>query len=371
MKILHATTFVNGGAGNVLVDLAMLQMEAGHEIRIVANKTEFDEYRHYQEPIQRLQRAGIQLETFDSLFKRDTALNRNAAMDLRAHFSTFSPFDVVHAHASVPAKVCKKAFIQSQGRPLFIQTMHGWGLNKNQRMEEDDVNTMNTLNGVATLNESGKKLLISKGVSNSRLHVIPNGISTKLSTSTLLSSSLSRFLASQDWVLKFLCIGEIGVRKNLIFLMNAIRHLNEIGIRCCAVFIGPEQCEGYFQECVNKSATAKMTFWTGEIKNASSHLQHFDAMVLPSKSEGMPLSILEAFRAKKLVFGSRISEIEELIGKRRGILFGIESTREFVKSVVNFDTNDAQKITENAYNFFHKQLSLDSMFKAYLKLYQR
>ena len=371
MKILHATTFLNGGAGKVLVDLALLQMEAGHEIRIVANKTEFDQYTHYQEPLKRLQRAGIQLETFDSLFKRDTVLNGKAARDLRSHFSTFSPFDVVHAHASVPAKVCKKAFVQFHSRPLFIQTMHGWGLNKSQHMEAEDIKTMNTLDGVATLNESGKKLLISKGVSNSRLHIIPNGISTKLSANSDVSLNLSKFLTCQNWVLKFLCIGEIGVRKNQIFLMNAIRHLNEMGIRCCAVFMGPEQGEGYFQDCVKRSATAKMTFWTGEIKNASSHLHHFDAMVLPSKSEGMPISILEAFRAKKLVFGSRIPEIEELIGKRRGILFGLESTREFVKCVVNFDTNDAQKITENAYNFFCKQFTLKSMFKAYLKLYQR
>ena len=49
MKILHATTFLNGGAGRVLMDLAIQQKNKGHEVFVVANKSEYEGYFHYKE----------------------------------------------------------------------------------------------------------------------------------------------------------------------------------------------------------------------------------------------------------------------------------------------------------------------------------
>ena len=63
--------------------------------------------------------------------------------------------------------------------------------------------------------------------------------------------------------------------------MNAIRSLNELGICCCAVFMGPEQSKGYFENCVKKSSSKHWTYWTGETENASSYIEHFDAVILP------------------------------------------------------------------------------------------
>ena len=88
-----------------------------------------------------------------------------------------------------------------------------------------------------------------------------------------------------------------------------------------AVFMGPEQSKGYFENCVKKSSSKHWTYWTGETENASSYIEHFDAVILPSKSEGMPITILEAFRAKVPVIASRIPENEELLNARRGPLF--------------------------------------------------
>ncbi len=371
MNILHATTFLNGGAGKILVDLALLQAEAAHQVWVIANKSEFDGHSHYQEQIERLKDAGVPFETYDSLFKRNSELNRKAAMDLRSQFSTLSRFDVVHAHASVPAKICKQAFSHQHSKPVFIQTMHGWGLNKTIEMENEDVQTMNSLDGIVALNEIGRNLLISKGVKKSLLHVIANGVSTKIPPISDLRIEISQFLQSRKWDMRFLCVGEVGERKNQLFLMRAIKQLNESGVACCVVFMGPEQNEGYYYECVKESYVDEFCFWTGEVPNASSYMQHFDAVVLPSKSEGMPISIIEAFRAKVLVFGSRISEIEELLSEQRGYLFDIESTQEFVERVTCFDSSSVQEITQNAYKLYRNQYTLSAVADAYFELYQK
>jgi glycosyltransferase involved in cell wall biosynthesis len=370
MNILHATTFLNGGAGNVLVDLALLQAEAGHQVWVIANKSEFDGHSHYQEQINRLRDASVPFETFDSLFKRDLVLNCKAVLELRARFSRSAQFNIVHAHASVPAKICKQAFTDQHPKPFSIQTMHGWGLNKTRTMEEDDIDTMNSLNGVVVLNESGKNLLVSKGVEESLLHIIPNGISTEIPPVCDLSTEISQFLYNRRWNFRFLCVGEVGDRKNQLFLMRAIKQLNEYGVECSVVFMGPEQNEGYYDQCIIESCADEFCYWAGEVPNASSYMQHFDAIVLPSKSEGMPISIIEAFRAKVLVFGSRIPEIEELLGELRGYLFDIESTKEFVGRVTCFDRSFVPEITHNAYELYCNQFTLSTMAHAYFELYQ-
>jgi L-malate glycosyltransferase len=371
MNILHVTTFLNGGAGKVLVDLAMSQADSGHQVCVIANKTEFEGYRHYKEHVERLSYSGIFFETCDSLFKRDPFLNKRASHELIEIFSDSKVFDVVHSHASLPAKICYEAFSESHTKPFYIQTMHGWGLNKTEQMEEDDVNTMNTLDSIVSLNQSGKKLLLSKGVKHSLLHVIPNGISCNLPRETKLSSDLTNFLGMRKWYMKFLCIGEVGERKNQIFLMRALNQLNQMGIVCSAVFIGPEQNVGYYAKCIKDNCVDGLCYWIGEVPNASSYMQHFDAVVLPSNSEGMPISIIEAFRAKVLVFGSRISEIEELLSEQRGYLFDIESTQEFVELVTSFDPSSVPDITQNAYKLYRNQYTLSVVADAYFELYQK
>lgn len=370
MNILHATTFLNGGAGKILVDLALLQVEAGHQVWVIANKSEFDGHSHYQEQIERLKDAGVPFETFDSLFKRNPVLNRKAAMDIRSRFSVLTRIDVVHSHASVPAKTCKLAFSNLHPKPFSIQTMHGWGLNKTKAMEEEDVETMNFLDGVVVLNESGRNLLISKGVKKSLLHIIANGVSTEIPPISEERREISQFLKSRKWDMKFLCVGEVGERKNQLFLMRAIKKLNQRGVTCCTVFMGPEQNEGYYDNCIKANGVDEFCFWTGEIHSACSYMPYFDAVVLPSKSEGMPLSIIEAFRANVLVFGSRIPEIKELLSDQRGYLFDIESTEEFVELVTFFDWSSVRKIIQKAQTFYRNKYTLSTACDSYFKLYK-
>jgi glycosyltransferase involved in cell wall biosynthesis len=248
--------------------------------------------------------------------------------------------------------------------------MHGWGLNKTKAMEEQDVQTMNSLDGVVVLNESGRNLLISKGIKKSLLHIISNGVSTEIPPISEVSIEISQFLKSRKWDMKFICVGEVGERKNQLFLMRAIKKLNQRGVTCCAVFMGPEQKEGYYDNCIKANGVDELCFWTGEIDNACSYMQHFDAVVLPSKSEGMPLSIIEAFRANVLVFGSRIPEIKELLSDQRGYLFDIESTQEFVELVTFFDWSSVHKIIQKAHTFYRNKYTLSTMCDSYFKIYK-
>ena len=178
MKILHATTFLNGGAGRVLMDLAIHQKHEGHEVFVVANKSEYEGYFHYKEYLQAIKKNKIKVLLYDSLFIRDKRLNQNATGEISKFFNNYNCFDVIHAHASIPAYVTRKAFSQDKNLKV-IQTMHGWGSNKTPLMEAQDVEIMNSLNHVVVLTKSDKELLVSKGINQTKIKIIQNGIKRK------------------------------------------------------------------------------------------------------------------------------------------------------------------------------------------------
>ena len=367
MKILHATTFLNGGAGRVLMDLATLQKRKGHEVYVVANKTEYEGYFHYKEYLQVMKEHKIKVHLFDSLFIRDNRLNQNAIREISDYFNRYECFDVVHAHASIPAYVAKKAFIQNKDM-LVIQTMHGWGSNKTPLMEKQDVKIMNSLNCVVALTKSDKLHLVSKGVKQSKIKIIPNGIK-KEKTKKKLPKKIADFI-SQKWDLRILCIGEIGKRKNQKFLVETINKAYQLGYRFCLVLVGPEEMPGYYEENIEKLCDKEILLRTGEVKEASKLISHFDCLILPSKSEGMPITILEAFREKTVVMGSEIPGIKDILrNNENGFIFNLKKNKELLNKLINFDEDKKINILKSARRDFLEKYTLESVADMYQNLY--
>ncbi len=370
LNILHITTFLNGGAGKALVDLVNYQKNLGHNIRVVVNRREYGEYKHYPEHIASLKALGVKTDYYDSLFKRDQKLNKTAIKSLSQSLKNHAVFHLVHAHAAMPARIALDTFSAHREKPKFIQTMHGWGISKSRVMEKQDIKTMNSLDVVVSLNNSGKRLLLKKGLATSKIKIIPNGINSKTPNSKYFENQIESFIERDDWHLRFLCIGEIGNTKNQVFLLKALKDLELLGFKCCVVFIGPEQKKGYLARELTSTNTNHLTYWTGHIKDASSYMHYFDALILPSKSEGMPLSALEAFRAKIPFLGSDIPEFNDFVNHQRtGFLFSTKKTEFFINLIQKYDKKLWKTVAQNAHKEFLSKYNLEQMGSSYEKLY--
>jgi hypothetical protein len=101
MRILHLTTFLQGGAGRIIAALAVAQRRSGHDVTVVADDGGEDGYGSYPEYLAALAAAGVGYATLRSTFKRELPLAMQAAQQLRA-IAGPSPPDIVHTHASIP-----------------------------------------------------------------------------------------------------------------------------------------------------------------------------------------------------------------------------------------------------------------------------
>lgn len=373
LNILHITTFLQGGAGRVLKDLAVSQKQSGNNVLVITTSTEVPGYYNYKEYFQCLDESSIQYFKFDSTFKRDIYLNLNVANEVRALVQS-NDIDIIHAHASVPALV---GIIGRSGVGRYVpvlQTMHGWGLNKKPEQEKMDVTVMNGIDQVVTVSESDKKLLVQKGVQENKIITIYNGIEKNKNCEIINDNVISEILDYKRRGYKIVgCIGSVCIRKNQQLLIEAVNRMSR-GRKVFCAFIGEGHIISELQQKVYEYDLQDRIKFYGYMEDASHLIKYFDYFILPSKSEGFPVAITEAFREKVPVIASDIDAIKEIVkDNANGFLFSSndESSLSIVLEKAMFDTeeNHRECIINAAYNCYKEKFQLEKMIKSYENTY--
>ena len=319
MRILHVTTYLQGGAGRVIADLAIQQRRAGHDVIVFSDSGSQPGYGSYPEYLAALSRAGVEQHAVRSTFTRDVPLNVDAAGELSRLIGN-RQIDVVHAHAAIPAMVARLG-CGSRSTPIVV-TMHGWGIAKTSDQARTDVTLLGLADVVITPSAALRVRLQRLGVRQNAL-VVPYGIAAK-SSKPIDDADAARLASIRrrgDRIV--MCIGTVGERKNQQLLVQA---LTEEGCGSLhAVFVGEGEASGLLAVAAERGVEERVHV-LGHRAEASRYLQHADVVALPSRDEGLPLVLLEAMREGVPIVGSDIPEILEALGGGRfGYVFSGES----------------------------------------------
>lgn len=371
LNILHLTTFLQGGAGRILTDLALAQRGKQSGVYVLASKTPEPGYCSYEEYIKKLQESNIPLFEEDSSFKRDLGANLHFANKAREIINQYE-IDLIHAHAAVPALAGLIARSGLKRSIPVIQTMHGWGTNKRPEHEKMDVTIMNGLDQVVTVSHSDKQLLIEKGVQKAKIKVIYNGIAGE-ENDEVDPQVEAELLEYKNKGYKIIgCIGTLCERKNQQLLLDAIKVLRKDHNLFCA-FIGEGDLLPKMQKQIVQENLHQNVRLYGYKPMASNYIKYFDVFVLPSTSEGFGLTIVEAFKEKTPVIASDIEVFKELITDgQEGFLFEnkcLPSLIGAIKKVLSLPPREIDEITSNGYMRFKQDFALDRMIEKYNQLY--
>ena len=313
MKILHLTTFLQGGAGRVIVDLIAEQQRARHDVSLVTSRTGAPGYGHYPAYLEALYRMDVPVLMVDSLFAREPGANLAVVRALDARYPRGSEPDILHGHAAVPGHIAL-TFAGARRRPMaIVQTMHGWGVHKTAAQTAADVTVMNLVDRVGVPSRHAADQLIGLGVATRQVTVVPYGIRPlAASRDTRDDDALVEIdRARRDGAFVIACVGTIGARKNQRLLVEALAHVPK-SVAIHAVFVGDGDADG-LRACAETAGVARRVQVLGYRPAARQIAALADALVLPSESEGQPLAVLEAFQDGTLVVVSDIPELTELV----------------------------------------------------------
>jgi L-malate glycosyltransferase len=374
--IVHMTTFLQGGAGRAICELALNQQELGFQTLVVASKTPEPGYENYPEYVARLKERGIQLLFCDSTFKRDLGLNLNVVKELRRSIN-WDSVDIVHSHAAIPSLIALILTSRSR-RPIpVVQTMHGWGSKKTPAQEAMDFVILNEVDRIITTSYASAAFLKEKLVRSDLIQVIPCGLAEDAGTIASAMEGdkvwrdLRRMRAQGRRIL--ICIGTVNENKNQRLVIEALHRLSSNAFYFCA-FIG----EGYLVSELRKLARSyrmlDSVHFYGYQVNAARYLPACDFAVLPSLSEGQGLVAVEAFRARIPAIGSNIPPLAEMIREgETGFLFepgNAQSLADAVQRALKLDSSSRQKLLSRAQREFSKHFSLKAMCEAHQRLYR-
>lgn len=374
--IMHVTSFLQGGAGRVACDLMLLQRKQGSKVYCLLNRTEYNGYLTYPQYLNELRDAGVELLFKDYLFKRDECIIPEVVSELAILIDS-SCICFIHCHTAWASRLCAQAVQKLSSLVPIIQTVHGWGNNKTPKQERQDIEALNLVDAVVCVSRADLTMLVSKGLKNNNAYVVMNGIRK-------LNSEFAPFACSMTSVqtqkklgkIMLVCVGSVCERKNQLGLIRAMLMLKSSDVPAHLVIVG--DAENKYLEAldaeVKRCELAEDVTIYDQRDDIVEQLNWFDAYCSASVSEGLPLSVLEAYRAGLPVILSDIDahrEIVEIAGV--GSLFNSNEPSTFVDRVnelFKLGSDYRENLSARYTSAFSESMELEIMLSGYRKVYE-
>ncbi|RNC86891.1 MAG: glycosyltransferase family 1 protein [Winogradskyella sp.] len=168
-------------------------------------------------------------------------------------------------------------------------------------------------------------------------------------------------------------IANLVAVKGIELLLEAVKQLNDPKIK---IFIVGDDTSDYAIDLIHMYESANVVF-TGKKQNIKSYLALADVFVIPTKDEGrkegQPIAPIEAMLSGRIVLGSRISGIKDILAPFQSCIFkpndvkDIKSKIEYVRSL---NSDEKLALAQSMYDFAFQNYALEGSIEKHQILYQ-
>lgn len=184
-----------------------------------------------------------------------------------------------------------------------------------------------------------------------------------------------------DDILKIINVSRINhVKKGQDILIKALKICKDKGMKFRCNLVGAihsytehdRATYEYLKDLIQENQLEDEITFLGTRHDIPELLNNSDLFVLPSRYEGLPVSILEAMASKLPIIASNISGSKDLItNDENGLLFESEDYEELAKKILYLYNNKEirENLAKNTYNFV-QDFDISVMAKNYYKVYK-
>ena len=264
--------------------------------------------------------------------------------------------------------------------PKHVATVHGW-LFRPDRKERFyrwvDVRVLQHFDAVIALSSHYRYMLLQGGVPAKRLHLIPSGLGNnpKPETRNLKPEigGQSSFLPSGHHVFTFGMLGRFSSEKNHAMFIRALELLKERGMDFRALIAGDGPLRKDVESEILKKGLQDVVIMPGYMA-AADFFRQIDVLVVCSRIESLPYSVLEAMQSGKPVIATRVGGLPDLVEDgRTGFLVELDASEQLADRIVTLMRNPekGREMGGAARKRQETDFSLDRMVVKHVELYKR
>jgi glycosyltransferase involved in cell wall biosynthesis len=319
---------------------------------------------------QRADQLGIALQRF----RMRPGPNWIGAADV-LRFARRNHFNLLHSHG-YKANILFGLLPARWRRLPLVTTVHGYtsvsrGWSKMGLYEWLDRRMLPRMDAVVLVNRGmlGHPRLAS--LNRRRCHVIDNGISERLPVHATVDSSLASFC---DHPFVIGAIGRLSDEKGFDVLVEAMARILDSGLPARLVLIGDGRRRQDLARQIRTLRLEDHVRMTGFLENGAAYIPLFRVLAMPSLTEGLPITLLEAMRAGVPVVASQVGGIPRVITHNHcGLLTRPADPAELAENIERLHTDDAlnHRLASNAHRQFMQKYTSGKMAFRYLSLYHR
>ena len=359
-KVLHLlSTKTLNGAEKVALDICTnLDENIFKTITVCAG----DELRSY-----------FQKETIESFTIDISNLNIINVLKLRKLIKSEN-IDLIHAHdvrASIAAKLASFNF-----KIPVISHIHGeydWLKSKSILKIIDEIfRDKYNLSLACSKNVKEFYCKYNKKCNKDKLIALPNSFNfgeiNKVNIISNVNFKSMNNIPKDKYIFGY--IGRLIDLKGIDLLIESFNLFHEKYINSILIIVGDGEEKKKLMHLAIKYNLSTKIYFMGYRRDVYNWINIFDAFILTSKREGLPLTILEAMAMKKIVISTSIGGIPELIvNNYNGILIEERKPQILMKAMeyVYENKKEVKEIVENAY----KHLTLNYSIEDYINNIQR
>jgi glycosyltransferase involved in cell wall biosynthesis len=353
MKIAHVVDSMEvGGAEMLVVQMCRLQRAQGHDpcVYAVAALGALGE---------RLQAEGF-------------AVQSNVGQHLSDSVRSFSRIfkgarpDVVHIHNPTPTIYASMA-ARLAGIPSIISTRHSLVAPPHKIVAE--------LKYAVAARFCDWIVGICDATKNNvnHLHTVPSRKVVRVYNGAAPLQRAPQDLCPPKNGFTLVYVGRLEPVKNHSLLLHAFRSALK-SIPALSLWMVGDGSERAALETLTADLeiAAQVTFW-GQQLDVAPFFSAADACIMSSKSEGLPMSLLQAFSLGLPAIVTDVGGMAEVARlSQAGVIVSATDSNEMTEAILRLASNDTerQKLSRNAVSAFHSSFSLETMVAAYMDLYQ-
>lgn len=352
-----------GGLEQVLQALAVGHRERGHDVLVVSAVAGPGSPVPYEAALARSGVRHVRLPSGGRRYVRE-------ASRLRALLGDEGTRDIVHTHGYRMDVLGGWAGRRVGART--ITTVHGFtgGGLKNRVYEYVQERAMRHFDAVVAVSKPMATRLEARGVSRSRLHVVPNAwrsLEFEEAPAAREVLGVSPRAYHIGWV------GRMSREKGADVLLEALSLLPgpDAGtIDVSFVGDGPDRSE--LQSRAAEQGLAPQIHWHGQVPDAARLFRAFDLLVLSSRTEGTPIVLLEALAAGVPVVATRVGGVPDVVTEAEALLVDSEDPHGLARAIraVREAPDAAAARTRRGKERLRSEYALDPWLSRYESIYR-